>query len=168
MRPQVEVAGVHLGMPREQVLSIWGTPHKTEAGYGFGTGSHVRLSYSDADESSREPTTAHVFFDKATNAVVAMWVVWFGWYEKQSLAPKAEECLKLLGEPTLRNYIPDPLEPRKNPPKHWYCRMIYRQLSTVLYFGDGRLIGLEVNPRAKGVAPEGQGTDELSIPFCLE
>jgi hypothetical protein len=37
----------------------------------------------------------------------------------------------------------------------------------VLYFGEGRLMGLEVNPRAKGVAREGQGSDEYSIPFCL-
>ena len=71
-------------------------------------------------------------------------------------------------EPTLRNYTPEPFEPRKRPPKHWYCRMVYRERAMVLYFGDGRLMALEVNPGAKGVAPEGQGSDENSIPFCLE
>jgi hypothetical protein len=79
-----------------------------------------------------------------------------------------EECLTAFGEPTLRNYIPEPLEPREKPPKHWYCRMVYKQPQVVLYFADGQLMALEVNPHAKGVAPEGQGSDDYSIPFCLD
>ena len=45
---------------------------------------------------------------------------------------------------------------------------VYRQPPLVLYFADGRLMALEVNPQAKGVAPEGQGSDDYSIGFCLE
>ncbi len=168
IRPTVEVAGVRLGMTREQVLSVWGFPHDASVGTEFGTGrENVRLVYSGFERQEASPI-AHAIFAARTNAVVAMWLDCAGWYGKDSRAPKVEDCLRELGEPTLRNYIPEPLETRKQPPKHWYCRMVYKQLATVLYFGDGRLMALEVNPNAKGVAPEGQGSDEYSIPFCLE
>jgi hypothetical protein len=167
IKPQVEIGRIHIGMSREEVIGAWGSPRKAEAGYGTSR-ENVRLSYAGADQSSRRKTVVQVSFDDNTNAVAAIWLNCFDWYDKHSLAPKAEECHRILGEPTLRNYIPEPLEPQKQPPKHWYCRMVYKERAMVLYFGDGRLMGLEVNPRAKGVAGEGQGSDGYSIPFCLE
>ena len=169
VRPQVEVAGARLGMSREQVLKIWGVPRHARNSYEAGAGrASTRLSYGASEAPKWGAPIAHVIFHSETNAVAAMWLDFRDWYEKESLAPKAEECLLALGEPTLRNYIPQPLDPPKQPPKHWYCRMVYRQFAMVLYFGDGRLIALEVNPKAKGVAAEGLGSDEYSIPFCLE
>jgi hypothetical protein len=48
--------------------------------------------------------------------------------------------------------------------------MIYKttQPPMILYFADGKLMGMELNPRAMGVAPDGKGSDDYSIPFCLE
>jgi hypothetical protein len=171
LRPQVTVAGIRLGMTMDQVVAIWGKPR----GVSLAHAGAPRLSYRDSlypDSLSADPpyAVADVFFHPGTNSVMAIWVTFprYRWDGKPTLSPKAEECLGVLGEPTARNYIPDPFVPRKQAPKHWYCRMIYRQAPVVLYFADGELMGLEVNPRAKGVAPEGQGSDDYSIQFCLE
>ena len=164
LRPQVAVAGVRLGMTMDQVVSAWGKPRAVSL-YHNGA---PRLSYRDSTYPGQPYATADVLFHPGTNSVMAIWVVFWREQAKPFLAPKVDECLRVLGEPAARNYIPEPLEPRKEPPKHWYCRMVYKQPPLVLYFADGQLMALEVNPRAKGVAPEGKGSDDYSIGFCLE
>jgi hypothetical protein len=164
LRPQVGVAGVRLGMTMEQVVTAWGKPRI--AGL-YNHGSPI-LSYVDSLEYGDAYATADVLFRPGSNSVMAIWIN-FTWIQgKPRLSPSVEECLRILGEPAARSYIPEPLEPRQKPPKHWYCRMVYRQPPLVLYFADGRLMAMEVNPQAKGVAPEGQGSDDYSIGFCLE
>jgi hypothetical protein len=164
LRPQVALAGVRLGMSMEQVVGAWGKPRI--AGL-YNHGAPI-LSYVDSLEYGDAYAKAHVLFRPGSNSVMAIWIN-FTWIQgKPRVSPSVEECLRILGEPAVRNYIPEPLEPRQKPPKHWYCRMVYREPPLVLYFADGRLMALEVNPQAKGVAPEGKGSDDYSIGFCLE
>jgi hypothetical protein len=160
--PQLAVAGVQLGMNMDQVVAAWGKPREVSLYHGA-----PRLIYRDSHEAYDEYASTYVFFSPGSNSVMAVWVV-FWRNDKPRLSPKVDECLRVLGEPVARNYIPDPFEPRKTPPKHWYCRMVYKQPPLVLYFADGQLMAYELNPRAKGVAPEGQGTDDFSVSFCLE
>src|SRR5262249_53170010 len=109
-----------------------------------------------------------VLFRPGSNSVIAIWVT-FSWYhDRPRLSPKVDECLRVLGEPAARNYIPNPLDPPKQPPKHWYCRMVYKKPPFVLYFGEGQVMAVEVNPGAKDVASGGEGSDDSSIGFCLE
>jgi len=164
LRPQVALANIRLGMTMEQVVAAWGRPRQVGL-YNHGA---AILSYVDAREYGDAYATADVLFRPGSNSVMAIWVA-FRWERgKPLLSPDVDECIRVLGQPAARGYIPDPLEPRKQAPKHWYCRMVYREPPLLLYFADGRLMALEVNPQAKGVAPEGQGSDDYSIGFCLE
>ncbi len=168
IQPGLEISGIRLGMTKEEVLRVWGRPQGTSPGFWYAGHTAVTLVYADDSGAFRPEAHAHALFDSDNRRVAAIWVVFERWHEKPPCSPRAEECLRFFGEPALRNYIPDPLDPPKERPKHWYCRMVYKHHLLVLYFADGQLMALEANPRAKGVAPEGQGTDDLSVPFCLE
>ena len=161
--PQPAVAGVQLGMKMDQVVAAWGKPREVSVYHGA-----PRLLYQDSHDAYDVYAHTYVFFSPGSNSVMAVWVFFSNNAGQPRLSPKVQECLRVLGEPVARNYIPDPFEPRKTPPKHWYCRMVYKQPPLLLYFADGRLMAYELNPRAKGVAPEGQGTDDFSVSFCLE
>jgi hypothetical protein len=163
LRPQLTIAGIRLGMTMEQLVSTWGKPRAVGL---YNHGAPI-LSYEDSIELAQTYARANVLFSPGSNSVIAIWFT-FTWIEGEPrLSPNVEECLRVLGEPVARNIVPEPLEPRKEPPKHWYCRMVYKQPPLVLYFGDGQLMGLELNPQAKGVATEGEGSDDYSIGFCL-
>jgi hypothetical protein len=164
LRPILAIAGINLGMTMDQVVSVWGKPRAVSL---YHNGAR-RLSYRDSIYPDQPYATADVLFHPGSNSVMAIWVVFWKEHGKPLLSPTVDECLRALGEPLARNYIPEPLEPRQEPPKHWYCRMVYKQPPLVLYFSDGRLMALEANPRSKGVAPENEGTDDYSIGFCLE
>ena len=164
LRPQLAIAGVKLGMTMEQVVATWGRPRWVTQYFN----RTPVLRYSDSVEAWDSYARTSVFFRPGSNSVMVIWVV-FDWPRgKPWLSPKVDECFRVLGEPAARGYVPDPLKPPKQPPKHWYCRMVYKLPPLVLYFADGQLMALEVNPEAKGVAPEGKGSDDYSIPFCLE
>jgi hypothetical protein len=164
LRPKLAVAGIRLGMTMEQVVSVWGKPRVVGL---YNNGAPI-LSYRDSIYPAKPYATANVLFHPGSNSVMAVWVLFRPEHDSPFLSPKVDDCLQVLGEPVIRNYIPNPLEPRKETPKHWYCRMVYREPPLVLYFADGQLMALEVNPKAKGVAPEANGTDDYSIGFCLE
>jgi hypothetical protein len=170
IRPIVEVAGIRLGMSKDQVLAAWGKPESAENLYMMWNGrDSASLSYPSA--STNQPKVqVDVVFDASSGAAAAVWLLFPISDEKTYPWPTASECLAAFGEPATRNYIPEPLDPPKPPPKHWYCRMVYRttEPATVLYFCNGKLMGLEVNPQAKGALPKGGGSDDNSIPFsCL-
>lgn len=164
--PQFAVAGIRLGMTMEQVIGAWGKARAVSL-YNHGA---PRLTYEDSIYPDAPYVVADVFFHPKTNSVMAIWLTFprYRWDGKPTASPKVDECVRVLGEPTARNFIPNPFEPRKQPPKHWYCRMVYKQPPVLLYFADGELMGLEVNPDANGVAPAGRGSDDYSISFCLE
>jgi hypothetical protein len=162
IKPKVAVAGIELGMTMDKVVSLWGKPRAVSR-YNNGA---PRLSYRDAIHSFDEYASADVLFDPGTNSVIAIWVVFWNYSGKPFLSPKVDECIRVLGEPTSRDYIPDPLDPPQKPPNHWYCRMLYKDTALVLYFANGQLMALEVNPQAKGVAQD-EGSDDYSIRFCL-
>jgi hypothetical protein len=164
LQPQLAVAGVRLGMRMDQVVSVWGKPKVVGL---YNRGAPI-LSYQDSINSAELYARANVLFDPGSNSVSAIWVT-FNWvYGEPRFSPNVDECFRVLGEPAIRNYIPEPLEPRKTPPKHWYCRMVHKLPPVVLYFADGQLMALELNPKANGVAPDGKGSDDYSIGFCLE
>jgi hypothetical protein len=146
----------------DKVTSVWGKPRAVSR-YNNGA---PRLSYRDALHAFDKYATTDVLFDPATNSAIAIWVVFWNYSGKPFLSPNVEECIRVLGEPIARDYIPDPLDPPQKPPKHWYCRMLYKDLSLVLYFANGQLMALEVNPHAKGIARD-EGSDDYSIQFCL-
>ncbi len=166
LKPQVAVAGVSLGMAMEEVIAIWGKPRAV----GLYNHDAPILRYWGSRYWADSYAAANILFHPRTNSVMAIWLM-FPRYRADGLpwlSPKVDECLRVLGEPVGRNYIPDPFDGSKQVPKHWYCRMIYKQPPLLLYFADGQLMALEVNPMAKGVAPEGKGSDDYSIGFCLE
>jgi hypothetical protein len=162
--PQVAFAGVCLGTTMDHVVSVWGKPRAVSL-YHNGA---PRLSYKDSIYPELPYATADILFHPGSNSVMAIWVVFWREHGKPFLSPNVDECLRVLGEPSGRNYIPNPFESRKEPPKHWYCQMAYKPAPLVLYFADGQLMALEVNPKAKGIAPEGEGSDDYSIGFCLQ
>ena len=147
------------------------------ARYAFGRGEYKYFAYPlpkvvqqlrDSIYPELPYATADILFHPGSNSVMAIWVVFWREHGKPFLSPNVDECLRVLGEPSGRNYIPNPFESRKEPPKHWYCQMAYKPAPLVLYFADGQLMALEVNPKAKGIAPEGEGSDDYSIGFCLQ
>ena len=170
LRPTVEIAGVRLGMSKDQVLAAWGKPETAETLYGMWRGREsASLSYVNMS-TNLPKVEVDVIFGGPTGAVKAVWLVFPVSDENTSPWPTASECLQAFGEPAIRNYIPEPLDPPKPPPKHWYCRMVYRttEPTTILYFCNGKLMGLELNPQAKGALHKGGGSNDNSIPFsCL-
>jgi len=165
LQPQLTLAGVHLGMTMDEVVKTWGKPRRVSV---YGKGAPMLLYQDCLDDSKDRYASANVLFNPASNKVMTIWITFWQHRNKPLASPRVEECLRVLGEPIERNFVPDPLEEHKQPPKHWYCRMVYKQPPLVLYFAGGQLMALEVNAEAKGVAPEGKGSDDYSIKFCLE
>jgi hypothetical protein len=170
LRPIVQVAGVRLGMSKDQVLAAWGKPESAENFYMMWSGrDSASLSYPNVT-TNQPKVQVCVIFGASSGTVAAVWLLFPVSDEKDYPWPTASECLATFGEPAIRNYIPEPLNPPKPAPRHWYCRMVYRTTNPamVLYFCNGKLMGLEVNPEAKGALPKGAGSDDNSIPFsCL-
>ncbi len=146
--PEFEVAGVRLGMKMDDVVGVWGKPRaivlpmyrcwliatNREAG--------PRLEYSDVTSSD-----IAVDFESTSNSVMAITVTFPQIGNRASARPKAEECLRVFGEPSLRSIAPDPFLNQTNRAVRYDCLMVYDMSagSTALVFRGGELVTVEAN-----------------------
>jgi len=139
-RPQVEIAGAHLGMTIDQLVALWGKPRSIWVYCDGG----LALAYGDDMYSGIQVVVA-----PATCTITNVLLTLPRSRQGASRA-RVEECLSLFGEPTLRQISPDPFHPPQVPgarsPDRYDCRMVYESAAatTTLWFVGGELYSLEV------------------------
>jgi hypothetical protein len=149
-RPQVEIAGAHLGLSIDQLVERWGKPRSIwvycDGGLALAYGGSM---YGDIRVVVAPATCA------ITNVLLTLPK------SRQGAArPRVGECLSLFGEPTLRQISPDPFNPSQVPgassPDRYDCRMVYESATatTTLWFVGGELYSLEVGRCSNRATPQ--------------
>jgi hypothetical protein len=152
--PGIDLAGVRIGMKMEEVVTAWGKPKMISLDGWLcpliATNHEAGPHFFYSDEAY---VTAYVHFERASNSVMAITLTFPSFNGKPPSGPGAEECLRVLGEPTFRSISRDPLVPQSKRPERYRCRMIYDrpEASLALIFNGGVLTTIQANHYASSV-----------------
>jgi hypothetical protein len=148
--PQVEIAGLRIGMKIDEVVALWGRPRRINIGptycllAGTNPESCTHLCFSNESDCQLE-----VISETGGDRVITIRLGLTILEDKSSSRPGIEECIRALGEPTARSTwpVPPPVEAKTPSRYDSFLRYETPEVTLGLFFWGGNLSGVDANRR---------------------